>query len=83
MLEFLDFDDELDMILEARQKAEEEGKTSFICPSCGGVCHWIRTKDRNYHFLIYCEKCGIQIRGSKHGIRCIDQRISETGKEGR
>ena len=52
---------------EAQEKAEQEGKNEFICPSCGGKAWWSRSEYNGYthyytcHYNIKGNKCGIGI----------------------
>lgn len=46
--------------IEARQKAEREGKKEFTCPICGGKAAWDRSPYNN-HLRCWCKGCGFRM----------------------
>lgn len=70
---------------EAQDKAEQEGKNEFICPSCGGKAWWSRSEYNGYthyytcHYNIKGNKCGIGILHKckeKEAIKDRNRRLS-------
>lgn len=44
----------------AQQKAEQEGRSEFECPLCGGRAWW-STSSYNNHLHCGCKQCGFKM----------------------
>lgn len=47
-------------LLSAQHKAEKSDNTKFICPLCGGVAVWERSKSNN-HIYTRCTDCDFKV----------------------
>lgn len=48
------------LFLKAQDEAEERKEESFICPLCGGVAIWGRSRENN-HLYAWCRGCGFKL----------------------
>lgn len=52
--------DDIIEYIKALNEAQEQGKTDFICPICGGTAHWSVSQD-NGHTHSKCDGCGMRV----------------------